>query len=158
MFEDINNIAVVCVIVKLSKPVSDKFWLNINDDEMDIPGLIEYSNLMPLANSIVYVPFYLPGEYAQFSQPDEVFIKKTKKYIKRLNNSITEPDFLDIHASRYRFAQPVCEPEFLKKIPSIDLGIQGLLLADTCYYYPDDRGISESVDFGRYLAKNIQND
>ena len=157
MFEDINNIGVVRVIAKLKKPVSEKFWLNINDPEMDIPGLVEYSNLMPLKDSIIYVPFYLPGEHAKFKEPDQVFINKVKKYIMNINKSIIESDFIDIHASRYRFAQPICEPEFLNKIPKINIGIKGLIVADTCYYYPEDRGISESIGFGRNLAKNISN-
>ena len=47
---------------------------------------------------------------------------------------------------------------FPEKIPSLDLGVKGLLVADTCYYYPEDRGISESVNFGKSLAKKILHD
>ena len=35
---------------------------------------------------------------------------------------------------------------------TIDLPIEGLLVADTSYYYPEDRGISESVDLGRKIV------
>jgi len=28
-----------------------------------------------------------------------------------------------------------------------------LWAADTSYYYPEDRGISESIDFGRKMAR-----
>jgi len=31
--------------------------------------------------------------------------------------------------------------------------IQGLYMADTAYYYPEDRSISESVAVGRRLAQ-----
>jgi len=158
MFASINNIGVVCVIAKINKPVSPNFWLNINDPEMDIPGLVEYSNLMPMEETIVYVPFYLPGDHPKFSDSDEIFISKVKKYLNKINSSINESNFIDVRASRYRFAQPICEPEFLKKIPALDLGIKGLLVADTCYYYPEDRGISESIDFGRNLAKKVAHD
>jgi len=158
MFASINNIGVVCVIVKLKKSVSKNFWLNINDPSMDIPGLVEYSNLMPMTENIIYVPFYLPGDHPKFLDTDETFIAKVKKYIIQINNKITEEDFIDIHASRYRFAQPICEPEFLNKIPKFEVGIKGLLVADTCYYYPEDRGISESINLGRNLAKRIKND
>jgi len=33
------------------------------------------------------------------------------------------------------------------------LPIEGLWVADTSYYYPEDRGISESIHFGRNLAR-----
>jgi len=37
----------------------------------------------------------------------------------------------------------------------VQLPVGGLWLADTSYYYPEDRGISESVDFGRKMAKAV---
>jgi hypothetical protein len=30
--------------------------------------------------------------------------------------------------------------------------ISGLQIADTCYYYPEDRGIAESVRLGQQMA------
>ena len=56
------------------------------------------------------------------------------------------------HASRYRYSQPVCGPRFLETLPDVRL-LDGLFVADTSYYYPEDRGIHESLLFGRKLAK-----
>ena len=153
-YRSINNIAVVCVIAKLRKPLTEYFWLNINDPEMDIPGLVEYSNLCPLDNHVVYVPYYMPGEHPKYEASNEVFLEEVKSYLKKINPELTDGDFLEMKASRYRFAQPVCEPGFLNKLPPVHLPIGGLSVADTSYYYPDDRGISESFDFGRRMAKD----
>ncbi|ALO47191.1 NAD(P)/FAD-dependent oxidoreductase [Pseudohongiella spirulinae] len=153
MYRALNNIAVVCVIAKLRKPLSDKFWLNINDPQMDIPGLVEYTNLRPLDHAVVYVPFYLPGNHEKFQQDDSVFIQKVKNYLCRINPSLTEADIIDVRASRYRYAQPVCEPGFMERLPPCRSDIDGLWIADTSYYYPYDRGISESIEFGRKLAR-----
>jgi protoporphyrinogen oxidase len=153
-YKAVKNIAVVCVIVKLSKAVTGNFWLNTNDPEMDIPGLVEYSNLRPLAQHIVYVPFYMPGEHPKFSDADQVFLDKVRRYIKKINPELTDEDFIDIRASRYRYAQPICDPGYLGKIPPAALPIKGLWVADTSYYYPEDRGISESIGFGRKMARD----
>jgi protoporphyrinogen oxidase len=152
-FQVLKNIAVVCVIAKLKKQLSNNFWLNVNDPDMDIPGLVEYSNLRPLDHSIVYVPFYMPGEHPKFAEADEVFLEKVKTYLKKINPDLRDDDFIDIRASRYRHAQPICDPGYLSKLPPTALPIQGLWLADTSYYYPEDRGISESIGFGRQLAR-----
>ena len=152
-FQALKNIAVVCVIAKLKKPLSNNFWLNVNDPEMDIPGLVEYSNLRPLEHSIVYVPFYMPGEHPKFSDADEVFLEKVKAYLKKINPELRDDDFIDIRASRYRHAQPICDPGYLSTLPPTALPIHGLWVADTSYYYPEDRGISESIGFGRQLAR-----
>lgn len=152
-FKAIKNIAVVCVIAKLNKPVTENFWLNTNDDEMDIPGLVEYSNLRPLEHKVVYVPFYMPGEHPQFAEPDEVFLAKVKRYLMKINPELTTQDFLAMRASRYRYAQPICDPGYLDKLPPASLPVEGLWVADTSYYYPEDRGISESIGFGRKMAR-----
>jgi protoporphyrinogen oxidase len=154
-FKAQKNIAVVCVIVKLKKPLTENFWLNTNDDEMDIPGIVEYTNLRPLDQHIIYVPFYMPGEHSKFKEDNSVFINKVRRYMQKINPHLKDNDFIDMRASRYRYAQPICDPGYLNKLPPVALPIDGLWVADTSYYYPEDRGISESIDFGRNLAKTI---
>ena len=153
-YRALQNIAVVCVIAKLRRQVTPNFWLNVNDPEMDIPGLVEYSNLRPLGDEhVVYVPFYMPGEHPKFAEPDQAFLDKVKHYLKTIQPALTDDDFLAMRASRYRYAQPVCPPGFLETLPPFELPVRGLWVADTSYYYPEDRGISESIDFGRMMAR-----
>lgn len=151
-YRSVNNIAVVCVIAKLARPLSENFWVNINDPDMDIPGLIEYTNLQPLVDHVVYVPYYLPWDHPSFAESDQWFIDRVCGYLKTINPSFTDADIIDVRASRYRFAQPICEPGFSQKLPPIELPVAGLWVADTSYYYPEDRGISESIELGRKLA------
>jgi len=152
-YRSVENIAIVCVIVKLRVSLSGNFWMNINDPEMDIAGLVEYSNLRPLDHPIVYVPFYLPGDHPKFKDPDEVFASKVRGYLKRIKPALGDEDFLDLQVSRYRYAQPICGPGFLEQLPPIALPVKGLWAADTSYYYPEDRSISESVALGRHMAR-----
>lgn len=154
-FNSINNIAVVCLIAKLSKPVTDNFWLNVNDDSMDIPGIVEYSNLNPgiRGEHIVYVPYYMPGDHPKYQDSDQIFKDKLKSYLMKINPKLQDDDFLAIHASRYRFAQPICDPRFLDKLPPVNLSTKGLYVADTSYYYPEDRGVSEGIRFAKELVE-----
>lgn len=152
-FKALNNIAVVCVIVKLRRALTGNFWLNVNDPEMDIPGIVEYSNLRPLDCHVVYVPFYMPGEHPKFAESDQQFLDKVRRYFKKINPALVDADFIDLRASRYRHAQPICDPGYLDQLPPASLPVQGLWVADTSYYYPEDRGISESIGFGRNLAR-----
>jgi len=149
----LKNVAVVCVIVKLKKPLTENFWLNVNDPQMDIPGLVEYTNLRALDQHIVYVPFYIPAEHPKYADSNETYINKVKNHIRIINPEISEDDFVDARASRYRYAQPVCGPNFLRHLPPVKLPVKGLWVADTSHYYPEDRGISESIGFGRNLAR-----
>jgi len=96
----------------------------------------------------------MPGENSNFGDPNEVFECKVKRYLHKINPMIQDSDFLDIRVSRYRYAQPICDPGYLNKLPPVALPVTGLWVADTSYYYPEDRGISESIGFGRQMAKS----
>ncbi len=149
------NIACVCVISKLKKPLTQNFWLNTNDDNMDIPGIIEYGNLNPEVGHIVYVPYYMPSHNEKYQDSDDVFRQKISSYFKTINPSIKDEDIEDIKVHRYLFSQPICEPNFLETLPDAKLPIDGLWVADTSHYYPEDRGISESIGYGRELVKRV---
>jgi protoporphyrinogen oxidase len=155
-YEALPNIGVVCVVRKLSRAVTPHFWVNIVDDRMDIPGIIEFSNLRPLGSEhIVYVPYYMPQTHPKFGRDDAFFEEETRRYLKLINPQLTDADFLDVKIGRLRFAQPVCPPGFLDMLPPVQTPIHGLQIADTSYYYPEDRGISESVRLARRMAAAV---
>jgi protoporphyrinogen oxidase len=89
-YASIRNIGVVCVVYKLRRSVSKHFWLNIVDPEIEIPGLIEFSNLRPLPAHIVYVPYYMPTTHPKWTRGDDAFIREAFGYIRRLNPAISE--------------------------------------------------------------------
>lgn len=154
-YEAIGNIGCVCVALKLAKPISKHFWINVNDPGIDIPGMVEFSNLRRLPDTVVYIPFYMPQTNRKFGRPSEEFVAESFGYLRKLNPELRPEDLKASHVGRLRHAQPVCEPGFLSKIPKVQTEIAGLQIADTCFYYPEDRGISESVRYGRMLAEGV---
>ncbi len=152
-YRNVQNIGVVCLLFKLKKAVTSNFWLNISDENFEIPGIIEMSNLRPLPVHTVYVPYYMPQTLEKFKWSDQQFVDEAKQYLMKLNPELSEDDFIDSHVSRYAFAQPICQPDFAHHLPPIRSAINGLFIADTSYYYPEDRSISESVQLGKQLAE-----
>jgi len=155
-YDAINNIGVCCVLFKLKKSVTPHFWVNICEPDIQIPGIIEFSNLRPLDHTVVFVPYYMPVTHPKFSWPAQQLLDESFGYIQRVNPATTRDDILASHVARLRHAQPVCEPGFAAKIPPIRTPIKGLQIADTCFYYPEDRGISESVRFAREMVARIE--
>ena len=152
-YKNVQNIGVVCLLFKLKKAVTRNFWLNISDENFEIPGVIEMSNLRPLPEHTVYVPYYMPQTLEKFQWSDQQFIDEAQGYIKKLNPDLSEEDFIDATVSRYAFAQPICQPDFAHHLPPMRSAIKGLFIADTSYYYPEDRSISESIHLGKQLAE-----
>jgi protoporphyrinogen oxidase len=155
-YELITNIGVVCVVFRLKRSISPYFWINISDDRFEIPGIVEFSNLRPVGrDTVVYIPYYMPATHPKFSRDDAFFRAESLHYLQMLNPKLTERDVSAFHVGRLRHAQPVCPPGFAAMLPSIETAINGLQIADTCFYYPEDRGISESVRFGKLMAERV---
>ena len=151
----IQNIPVACVILKLRHAVSENFWMNISDADIAIPGVIEYSNLNPGTREgehILYAPFYMPKTHPKWSLPNDALIDEVIGYLGRLNPAFRPDWVLARHCHRYEFAQTICPPGFQAMLPSMRTPLAGFFMADTAYYYPEDRSICESVKVGSRLA------
>jgi protoporphyrinogen oxidase len=154
-YRAIVNIGVVCVVFRLKRSVSPHFWINISDERLEIPGLVEFSNLRPAGDTVVYIPYYMPVTHPKFARSDEFFRAEAFGYLRLINPSLGEDDLIACHVGRLRHAQPVCPPGFAAMLPPVETAIAGLQIADTCFYYPEDRGIAESVRLGKAMAERI---
>lgn len=151
----IANVGVVCVALKLKRKFTGYFWMNINHDGIEVPGIIEYSNLNPDTGNILYVPYYMPLTHPKYKYSDADFLNEVYGYLKLIDEKFNEDWVLACKVSRYSFAQTVCTPGFYEKLPPMKSEIDGLYMADTAYYYPEDRSISESLGVGNKLAKLV---
>ena len=156
----IKNVGVVCVLIKLKRPFTRNFWMNINDQRIEIPGLIEYTNLNPLdGTSVVYAPYYMPQSHPKYWRDFQMFIDETLRYMKLIRPGFDPSvEVIASAASRYEFAQTVCSPGFYDALPPMRSKVQGLYMADTSHYYPEDRSISESLRIGAQLASMAMDD
>ena len=153
-YADQVSVACACVVLQTRHSITGNFWTNINDARFAIPGIIEFSNLRPLQGHITYVPYYMPVSHPAYQRPNEAFIADSVACLKAINPDLADSDVLAAHCSRYSYAQPVCGTNFKQSLPPLH-PLPGITTVDTTVYYPEDRGISESVGYGRELAKKV---
>ena len=154
-YRAIQNIGVVCVVLRLKRSVTPHFWVNLNDDAFDIPGVIEFSNLRPTGDAVVYVPYYMPLTHDRWDWSDEQFLTDAVACLHLINPAVTAADVIASHVGRLRYAQPVCTPGFAAMLPPVQTAVRGLQIADTCFYYPEDRGVAESIRLGMAMADAV---
>lgn len=148
----IQYIGVICVALKLRSSFTENFWTNINDPAIEIPGIVEYTNLYPQTSTVLYVPYYLPHTHPRYQLQDAEILEQTIAYLKRMRPEFCEAEIESHHVSRYHCAQALCTPHFFGALPPMRTSIRNFLMADTSYYYPEDRSISESVKLGHTIA------
>lgn len=149
-----NSVACACVVLQTNCVITKNFWTNVNDSRFAIPGIIELSNLRPVEPHISYVPFYIPADHPDYQRSNQAFIDDAWDCLKAINPSLSDKNFIAAHCSRYRYAQPVCGTHFKDQLPPQE-PFPGVITADTTAYYPEDRGISESIGFGRRLVRDL---
>lgn len=154
IYDAIPNIGICCLIFKLKRSLTPHFWVNLSDPKIEIPGMIEFSNLRPVDHTVVYVPYYMPVTNEKFSWSDDALLNEAFTAMQAVQPALTADDVIDAKVARLRYAQPICPPDFLRMLPPVQTEIAGLQIADTCYYYPEDRGIAESIRLGRQMARN----
>jgi protoporphyrinogen oxidase len=155
-YDAIMNMGVCCLVFKLKRSLSPHFWINISEPSIEVPGIIEFSNLREVGGeTVIYVPYYMPNDFPRFNWTDNELLDEAFGYLRHINPELSHDDVIAAHVARLRYAQPVCEPGFASMIPPVQTPIKGLQIADTCFYYPEDRGISESVRFGKEMAARV---
>ena len=155
----IDSIGVMCVFLRTSKKLTRFFWTNVNDPDIDLAGVIEYTNLNPLphlgGDSIIYLPQYLPSTAEKFSRPNEEIVREYLEYLRKINPAFSEDQVKEAFVFRDKYAQPICEVNFSKDIPDIRSPLKGLYLTDSSQLHPDDRTISNSLGLGEKAAQSI---
>jgi protoporphyrinogen oxidase len=156
----IEYIAVVCLLLKLRRPLTDAFWININDLRVPFNGFIEYTNLNRRADAghphLLYVPFYLPPGHPRLTQPDAELFAECMAGLQIVRRDLTEDWVLGYRVFRERFAQAICTTNFAKRIPPVRSRIQGLLMTDSTQLYPSDRTISGMFGQARRVAELVE--
>jgi protoporphyrinogen oxidase len=97
----------------------------------------------------------MPVTHPKFAKDDAFFREEGLRYLQMINPALSDDDLVAFHVGRLKHAQPVCPPGFLSMIPPVQTVIEGLQIADTCFYYPEDRGVSEGARLAREMAERI---
>jgi protoporphyrinogen oxidase len=148
--------AALCVLLELDRSFSPYYWTNIADPEIPFVGLVEQTNLIEAerygGRYFLYIANYLaPGDPLLELSHDEL-VGAYEAGLRRVNPSY-DPSWI---RARWTFqepdAQPIVTVGYQKRIPPLETGVPGLVLANTTQVYPEDRGTNYSVELGERAA------
>ncbi len=158
----IHYIGVVCMLLRLKRPLTDSFWINTNDPRISFNGFIEYTNLNrrpDLGGSrIIYVPFYLPVTDERFRRNDDLLFTEYVDALRCLVPTFGPEWVEEYHVFRETYAQAICHTGFAKFVPSHRTPVENLYVTDSAQFYPEDRTLSAAIRLGRRVAALIRDD
>ncbi|CAN5753692.1 NAD(P)/FAD-dependent oxidoreductase [soil metagenome] len=155
-WEPADGLGVLCVVVELTRPVSDIYWTNVCEPTLPFGGLIEHTNLIPTSDyggrHVIYLSrYFVPSEPVAAAE----VVVEAGRWVAALVDLVPglgPSDVLGVHPFRAPYAAPLVRTGYRRIVPPLHSAIEGLLLATTAQVYPQDRGMSEAVRLGNDAA------
>ena len=150
----------LCLALKLKRPLSHIYWMNISDPTIPFVAAIEHTNYMPPevygGKHVLYLSNYLSLDSSLFSLSKGELLREYLPHVQRIN-----PEFdLDWVEESWLFrddaGQPIVTCNYSQQVPDHQTPIEGLYLANTTQIYPEDRGMNYSVHLGQKIASIVQ--
>lgn len=155
----IDYLANICVVLELTRSLSELYWMNVNDPGFPFVGVIEHTNLdqadPPARRHIVYLSRYLPATDPMFAATDNAIINFALPHLRRMFPELRPKCILATHVWRARYAQPLVLRNYGKCVPPHETPVPGIFLASMAQVYPQDRGTNYAVRDGRATAKLV---
>ena len=158
----VHYLAAVVVILEMSRPLTNIYWMNIADSDVPFLGLIEQTNMLPKewygGSNVLYIANYLDRKDELFKMSRDELVDLYLPHRTKCNPEFNRSWIRAIHYKAVSAAQPIIGTNYSKVIPDHRTPVQRLYLANTTQIYPEDRGTNYSIRMGRELAAMIQDD
>ena len=148
-----------CLILALDRPLTDSYWMNINDPGFPFMVLVEHTNYMSPADyggrHLVYLGNYRPMDDPLHSAPKEQVLADFLPALGRINPSFDPAWVTETWMFSAPYAQPIVTPDYREHIPPFETPVPNLWQASMFQVYPHDRGQNYSIALANELAKRI---
>ena len=155
----IKYMANFCLILELSRPLSDIYWLNINDPDVPFTGIVEHTNFMPAESCggryIAYLSKYIERDSDIYNMSEKELLEFSVPHVRRIFAGFERSQILGYHVCREEYAQPLIERYYSKLICPMETPVKGLYIATMAQVHPRSRVVNSAVWQGRQAAQTV---
>ena len=149
----------VCMVLELDRPLSDTYWLNVNDPGFPFVGVIEHTNFERAetydGRHIVYLSKYLPHTDPLYAMSADDMLEFAVPHLRKMFPAFERDWVQQHHLWRARYSQPVVERNYSALIPDAKGPVEGLWYCSMAQVYPEDRGTNYAIRDGRAMATRL---
>ena len=148
-----------CLVLALDRPLSDAYWINVNQPGFPFLALVEHTNYMDPGDyggrHLVYLGNYRAMDDAIFSTPKEELLAAFLPHLKAFNSAFEASWVTESWSFAAPFAQPIVTMDYRDHIPPFRTPIPGLFVANMFQVYPHDRGQNYSIALADRLVRSL---
>lgn len=149
-----------CVILALDRPLTQTYWLNVNDAGYPFMALVEHTNYMPLADyggrHLIYLGNYRTMDDPLFQRSQDDVVAEFLPHLARINPAFDASWVKETWMFSAPFAQPIVTTDYRDHIPPFDTPLPGLSVANMFQVYPHDRGQNYSIELAERLVQHLE--
>ena len=147
----------MCLVLRLTKSLSDTYWLNVNDPGFPFVGVIEHTNFDAPAHyggdRIAYLSRYLDTDDPVWAMSDDEHLAYAVEHLQRMFPAFDASWVREHRTWRARYAQPVTTRGYSTFVPSHETPFANATVASMAQIYPEDRGTNYAIREGRAAAR-----
>jgi protoporphyrinogen oxidase len=151
--------AALCLLLELDRPFTPFYWTNVADRELPFVGLIEQTNFVESAayggRRFLYVANYTAQDDPLLSLAADELLAHYEPGLRRVHPGFDRSWVRERWLFREPDAQPIVTVGYRGRIPPLQTGLPGLVLANTTQVYPEDRGTNYAVELGQRAAREV---
>lgn len=145
-----------CLILALDRPLTDAYWVNLNDPGFPFLALVEHTNMRSPAEyggrHIVYLGSYRPMDDPVLKTDPEQLLSDWLPALQRLNPKLDRSWVTQVWGFAAPFAQPIVTVDYASRIPPFETPVPGLWIANMFQVYPHDRGQNYSIELAERVV------
>ena len=157
--EGIEYHAALCLLLELDRQFSPFYWTNVADPELPFVGLIEQTNLVEPerygGRRFLYVANYLAPGHELLELDADALLERYTPGLRAVNPGFDRAWVKERWLFREPAAQPIVTVGYRERIPPLQTGVAGPVLANTTQIYPEDRGHQLRRAAGRDAAEAL---
>jgi protoporphyrinogen oxidase len=148
-----------CLVLALDRPLTDSYWMNVNDPGFPFMALVEHTNYMDPADyggrRLVYLGNYRPMDDPLLRLSTDEVVGQFAPHLARINPDFSRDWITQAWSFAAPFAQPIVTVDYRNHIPPFETPIPGLWVGSMFQVYPHDRGQNYSIDLATRLVDRI---
>jgi protoporphyrinogen oxidase len=151
-----------CLILALDRPLTESYWMNVNDPGFPFMALVEHTNYMDSRDyggrHLVYLGNYKPMDDPLLRMTTDEAVDLMTPALQRITPSFNRSWITDSWSFAAPFAQPIVTVDYRDHIPPFETPLPGLWVASMFQVYPHDRGQNYSIELAARLLSRLDHE
>lgn len=158
-FASVPAQAALCLILALDRPLTDCYWLNVNDPGYPFIVVVEHTNMRSPSEyggkHLIYLGSYRDSADPVLDLTTDQLVDAFVPHLTRINPGFDKTWITGRWSFTARDAQPIVGADFRSRIPPFETPLPGLFTATIAQVYPHDRGQNYAIGLGEQLAPRL---